>query len=189
MSSSPLPQWRSPTKLFHGRLSRHRNGFIHSFNNIPGIGLFIGSFLLVGLIFYMTFLSPHGLLLLSSSKWSIPTNHDSSSPTSDETPSSLSDVLSLDQIRDIVATTRGFFSRDYSLYLGWNNVSICGHLICAELMIPKKMQYILDAALLQANLLNRTLVIPSFVYARACEYHMYVFFLFHTSYGFIATRH
>jgi hypothetical protein len=45
-------------------------------------------------------------------------------------------------------------------------------------MIPKKMQYILDAALLQANLLNRTLVIPSFVYARACEYHMYVFFCF-----------
>jgi hypothetical protein len=39
------------------------------------------------------------------------------------------------------------------------------------------MQYILDAALLQANLLNRTLVIPSFIYARACEYHMYVFFL------------
>jgi hypothetical protein len=40
------------------------------------------------------------------------------------------------------------------------------------------MQYILEAALLQANLLNRTLVIPSFVYARACEYHMYVFFCF-----------
>jgi hypothetical protein len=36
------------------------------------------------------------------------------------------------------------------------------------------MQYIMDAALLQASLLNRTLVIPSFVYARACEYHMYV---------------
>ena len=48
------------------------------------------------------------------------------------------------------------------------------------------MQYIIDGALLQANLLNRTLVIPSFVYARACEYHMYVFFLFHTSHGFIA---
>jgi hypothetical protein len=47
------------------------------------------------------------------------------------------------------------------------------------------MQYILDAALLQANLLNRTLVIPSFVYARACEYHMYVFLL-HTSCGSIA---
>jgi hypothetical protein len=52
------------------------------------------------------------------------------------------------------------------------------------------MQYILDAALLQANLLNRTLVLPSFVYARACEYHMYVIIhLFLTSCGFIATRH
>ncbi len=50
------------------------------------------------------------------------------------------------------------------------------------------MQYILDAALLQANLLNRTLIIPSFVYARACEYHKYVFFLFDTLYGFITTR-
>ncbi len=40
------------------------------------------------------------------------------------------------------------------------------------------MQYILDAALLHASLLNRTLIIPSFVYARACEYHMYVFFCF-----------
>jgi hypothetical protein len=43
------------------------------------------------------------------------------------------------------------------------------------------MQYILDAALLQASLLNRTLVIPSFVYARACEYHMYVFSFAFTS--------
>ena len=43
-----------------------------------------------------------------------------------------------------------------------------------NLITQKKMQYILDAALLQASLLNRTLVIPSFVYARACEYHMYV---------------
>ena len=36
------------------------------------------------------------------------------------------------------------------------------------------MRYIIDAALLQAGLLNRTLVIPSFVYARACEYELYV---------------
>ena len=35
----------------------------------------------------------------------------------------VSDVLTLEQIKDIVATTRGFFSRDYSLGLGWNNVS------------------------------------------------------------------
>ncbi|KAF8266931.1 hypothetical protein EI94DRAFT_1583000 [Lactarius quietus] len=53
--------------------------------------------------------------------------------------------------------TRGFFSRDYSLGLGWNNV-----------------RYIIEAALLQAELLNRTLVLPSFVYARACEYNITV---------------
>ncbi|KAF8481624.1 hypothetical protein DFH94DRAFT_825446 [Russula ochroleuca] len=47
------------------------------------------------------------------------------------------------------------FSRDYSLNLGWNN-----------------MQYIIDAALLQSILLNRTLVLPSFIYARACEFHI-----------------
>ncbi len=36
------------------------------------------------------------------------------------------------------------------------------------------MRYIIEAALLQAELLNRTLVLPSFIYARACEYDMYV---------------
>lgn len=36
------------------------------------------------------------------------------------------------------------------------------------------MRYIIDASVLQADLLNRTLVLPSFVYARACEYYMYV---------------
>ncbi|KAI0034661.1 hypothetical protein K488DRAFT_77072 [Vararia minispora EC-137] len=47
----------------------------------------------------------------------------------------------------------GFFARDYSLWLGWNN-----------------MRYIIDAAFLNAKLLNRTLIVPSFVYARACEH-------------------
>ena len=42
-------------------------------------------------------------------------------PLPSRTP--LPDVLTLEQIRDIVAPTRGFFSRDYSLGLGWNNVS------------------------------------------------------------------
>lgn len=36
------------------------------------------------------------------------------------------------------------------------------------------MRYIIEAALEQAALLNRTLVLPSFVYARACEWDMYV---------------
>ena len=129
MSACPLPQWHSPTQQFLGCASCRRNGFSRSFNGIPGIGISLGSFILAGLIFYMTFLSPHGPLLLGSSEWSIPANHTLSSPTSDEAPSSLSDVLTLEQIRDIVAPTRGFFSRDYSLKLGWNNVSILGNLI------------------------------------------------------------
>ncbi|KAI9450389.1 hypothetical protein BJY52DRAFT_179566 [Lactarius psammicola] len=36
------------------------------------------------------------------------------------------------------------------------------------------MRYIIEAALLQAELLGRTLVLPSFVYARACEYNITV---------------
>ena len=122
MSPTLLPQWHSFTT--HGRIFRRHNGFFHSFYNIPGLGI-LCSFL-VGLIFYMAYLSPHGSLLLSSSTH---TYHLSSSPLSDEVPSSLSDVLSLEQIRDIVATTRGFFTRDYSLNLGWNNVSKRGNLI------------------------------------------------------------
>jgi hypothetical protein len=133
MRSSPLPQWHSPTKSVHGRIL---------LNSIPVIGISIGTFLMVGLILYMTFLSPYGdLLCLSTSKWSIvsiPSNN-ASSPTPDDAPSSPSDVLSLEHIRDIVAPTRGFFSRDYSLYLGWNNVSIRSNLsvIKAKLIIPK----------------------------------------------------
>ena|ERR1700761_1775203 len=52
--------------------------------------------------------------------------HGSTIPNDPPPPSppssAMSDVLTLEQIRDIVAPTRGFFSRDYSLGLGWNNV-------------------------------------------------------------------
>ena len=47
-------------------------------------------------------------------------------PHPSPSPSLISDVLTVEQIRDIVAPTRGFFVRDYSLGLGWNNVSLCG---------------------------------------------------------------
>ncbi|KZV72954.1 hypothetical protein PENSPDRAFT_603747 [Peniophora sp. CONT] len=53
----------------------------------------------------------------------------------------------------MVSETRGFYVRDWPLQLGWNN-----------------MRYIIEAGLLHASLLNRTLVIPSFVYARSCLY-------------------
>jgi hypothetical protein len=135
MSSSLLPEWHPFTKSSYGYRSSCHNGFFHSFKCIPGIGILLGSFLLVGLFFYMTFLSPHGPLLLNYLEWSIPANHTFSSPMSAEAPSSPSDTRSLEQIRDVVATTRGFLSRDYSLYLGWNNVSIRGSSIRAELII------------------------------------------------------
>ncbi|KAH7919730.1 hypothetical protein BV22DRAFT_1040608 [Leucogyrophana mollusca] len=64
-----------------------------------------------------------------------------------------SEELDLETLRDMAARTRGFYVRDYSLYLGWNN-----------------MRYIIEASLLHGALLNRTLLIPSFVYARACEF-------------------
>jgi hypothetical protein len=138
MSPSPLPQWH-PSSL--GQTTCRRIGFFRSFSSIHGIGIF-GAFLLVVLIFDMTFFSSHGSQLLSSLNWyhlstnsaehvgsntslSTPINHAATSDSAHS--SSPSDVLSLEQIRDIVAPTRGFFSRDYSLHLGWNNVSICGN--------------------------------------------------------------
>ncbi|KAH7921544.1 hypothetical protein BV22DRAFT_1019154 [Leucogyrophana mollusca] len=63
------------------------------------------------------------------------------------------DRIYLEGIQEIVSRTKGFYARDYSLWLGWNN-----------------MRYIIETALLHGNLLNRTVVIPSFVYARACEF-------------------
>ncbi|KAG2144156.1 uncharacterized protein EDB93DRAFT_1241314 [Suillus bovinus] len=52
-----------------------------------------------------------------------------------------------------VSQTKGFYARDYSLWLGWNN-----------------MRYIIEAAVLHGRILNRTTIIPSDVYARACEF-------------------
>lgn len=39
------------------------------------------------------------------------------------------------------------------------------------------MRYIIETALLHAQLLNRTLIIPSFVYGRGCEWELYVTFI------------
>lgn len=47
---------------------------------------------------------------------------DSPPPLPSSSP--LSDVLTIEQIRDIVAPTRGFFSRDYDMGLGWNSISV-----------------------------------------------------------------
>ncbi|KAF7981557.1 hypothetical protein HWV62_33165 [Athelia sp. TMB] len=64
---------------------------------------------------------------------------------------------SLAKLRAMVAQTRGYWARDYSLTLGWNN-----------------MRYIIETALLHGALLNRTVIIPSFIYARSCEHSLEV---------------
>ncbi|KAF9228706.1 hypothetical protein BS17DRAFT_772382 [Gyrodon lividus] len=61
--------------------------------------------------------------------------------------------LPLEALQSIVAGTRGYYARDYSMGLGWNN-----------------MRYIIETSLYHGSLLNRTVIIPSFVYARSCEY-------------------
>ena len=108
------------------------------------IGVFSTALILSSLFIYITCLSPHPLSL--STDWNVPSHLDTDplvlvdpnpvswlaepTPVLEEphppspSPSPVSDVLTLEQIRDIVASTRGFFSRDYSLGLGWNNVSV-----------------------------------------------------------------
>jgi hypothetical protein len=79
-----------------------------------------------------------------------------------------------DRIRKMVEGTKGYYARDYSLHLGWNNVSFRALNICCPLPHTSlsQMRYIIEAAILHAHLLNRTLVLPSFVYGRACEWNM-----------------
>lgn len=48
------------------------------------------------------------------------------------------DDKNLEELRAMVATTKGYYARDWSLGLGWNN-----------------MRYIVEAALEHAELLNR----------------------------------
>jgi hypothetical protein len=105
----------SPSKSRAARNLCRWRSFLRS-NGALRIGFFT-PFLLTGLLVYLTFFSP---------LWRLPNWHLSSHLYPDPlSPSSspVSDVLTLEQIRDIVAPTRGLFSRDYSLYLGWNNVS------------------------------------------------------------------
>ncbi|KAG2059987.1 hypothetical protein BDR06DRAFT_993662 [Suillus hirtellus] len=79
--------------------------------------------------------------------------HESLSNITSEQGGSLEVDPELDALRHIVSQTKGFYARDYSLWLGWNN-----------------MRYIIEAAVLHGRILNRTTIIPSYVYARACEF-------------------
>ncbi|TIB81590.1 hypothetical protein E3Q22_00934 [Wallemia mellicola] len=56
-------------------------------------------------------------------------------------------------LKDLVQSTNGYFIRDFSVWLGWNNI-----------------RYIIESSLLHAQILNRTAILPGYVYARACEF-------------------
>jgi hypothetical protein len=128
----------------YDRTFRRWRAFLRS--NPLRSGAFFGALIFTSLVVYTTFLSPHGPLPVwhrppdwhgfsqnETSVLDLEHASPSSSPTTttetphpSPSPSPISDVLTVEQIRDIVAPTRGFFARDYSLGLGWNNVSLCG---------------------------------------------------------------
>lgn len=82
-----------------------------------------------------------------------------------------SDDLDLEALRSIVAGTRGYYARDYSMGLGWNNVSHSASL-CVRIWALKhlQMRYIIETALYHGSLLNRTVILPSYIIARSCEF-------------------
>lgn len=142
MTSDLLPA--PPSQLSHGRIYRRCRALLRS--SPIRSGIFFGAIVFSTLIFYTAFLSPRGFLLRRPQGWRLsqhkPLNPDLehpfpsillSTPTTPAEmslpspppppPPPISNVLTVEQIRDIVASTRGFFARDYSLGLGWNNVS------------------------------------------------------------------
>ncbi|KAF9510935.1 hypothetical protein BS47DRAFT_1487135 [Hydnum rufescens UP504] len=80
---------------------------------------------------------------------------------------------SLSYLRPLVARTKGFYVRDWPVHLGWNNVSpfpLPNSL--SPIVVTKgdiKIRYNLEAWLLHAKLLNRTLVVPSHLLTRSCD--------------------
>jgi len=145
MSPEQLPD--PITQSTYGRSFRRWKPFLRSHGSLR-TSLFFGAIALSSLVIYATFLSPHDSLWRKPTDWyglpqseslashpkggppspSPPSPPSPTPPTSTETTSpwtsSSSDVLTLEQIRDLVAPTRGFFTRDYSLGLGWNNVRV-----------------------------------------------------------------
>ena len=132
-------------------MPRRRRHFLR-LNGALKLGVSAAALALSSLIVYITFLSPRGSFLRLSD-WQAPSYFDPNSgeladprgtsilhtrpvsllpepapvldepPASSPSPSLVSEILTLEQIKDVVNSTRGFFSRDYSLGLGWNNVS------------------------------------------------------------------
>lgn len=113
----------------------------------------------IGVLIVFSVLASLARKMLSTTSHPLPFVHttlndsQSLSNVTSEQGGSLEVDPELDALRHIVSQTKGFYARDYSLWLGWNN-----------------MRYIIEAAVLHGRILNRTTIIPSYVYARACEF-------------------
>jgi hypothetical protein len=131
----------SPSQLPHNRALRRWRAVLRSAPLRSGI--LFGAVVFISLFLYTTVLSPRGSLWLRPPDWHGLSQNESLVPDLENTspsaslstpipvetspsPPPISDILTVEQIRDIVAPTRGFLTRDYSLGLGWNNVSVCG---------------------------------------------------------------
>jgi len=139
MVSELLPRWHSPSPPpHHGRLFRLCGPFLCFRNGVIRTAI-VSTVILVGLIFHVTLLTPHAHILSRLSDWNGLSQHPnpvyastslSSSASPSPTPTVTTpwfltpDDLTLEQIRDIVTPTRGFYPRDYSVHLGWNNVGV-----------------------------------------------------------------
>ena len=143
MVSELLPRWHSPSlPPHHGRPFRLCGPFLCFRNGVLGTAIF-STVILVGLVYYLALFTPRGDLLFRGFAWNGPSQHPnpayastslSSSALPSPTPTVATpwfppptlapDELTLEQIRNIVTPTRGFYSRDYSVHLGWNNVGV-----------------------------------------------------------------
>jgi len=81
------------------------------------LGVLVGTLIGAGIAAF--FLRPEYGLLLVPATWKNNVSF-TSGPT---TILDASEDPSLETLRDMVARTKGYWARDYSLHLGWNNVS------------------------------------------------------------------
>ncbi|KZO94281.1 hypothetical protein CALVIDRAFT_484730 [Calocera viscosa TUFC12733] len=137
-----------PTTTYLPRIPRSKRRQFRLTPSGRKILLYLTGLILLGLLLQQSFVREWKSTTLSWSVLSSSTAEECQPVTSPQD----SDQWTLERLQQMINGTRGYYTRDYSLWLGWNN-----------------MRYIIEAGVLQAALLNRTLIIPSFVYARQCE--------------------
>ena len=110
----------------------------------------------------------HGPLMYDESCGTSNINHNYIRPGLGNSVFPREDEWTTPRIKEMVSRTKGYLARDYSLSLGWNNVSRLEPL--RNRLTALKVRYIIESGVLAGQILNRTLIIPSFIYARSCAF-------------------